>query len=84
MSDVPEEAAGAMVRELYTFDLCLHFRAAYDTHMCAPCTHKEEHQECTRDLNCRYCINCFQCIGYDYTACIYYMDPDVCCPQKSR
>ena len=57
MNDVPEEAAGAMVRELYTFDLCLHFRAAYDTHMCAPCTHKEEHQECTRDLNCRYCIN---------------------------
>ena len=58
MSDVHEAAAGAMANELYIFDLCLHFRAAYHVHdMCAPCRHKEGHQECTRNLNCQYCIN---------------------------
>ena len=47
-----------MACELYTFDSCSRFHVAYDTHdMCAPCRHKEGHQECTRDSNCQYCIN---------------------------
>ena len=25
----------------------------------------------------------FQCVGYDYMACMDYMDPDVHCPQKA-
>ena len=58
MSDIPEAGMGAMVCGLYTFDSCLRFHVAYDTHdMCAPCRHKEGHQECTRDSNCQYCIN---------------------------
>ena len=28
------------------------------------------------------CSKWFQCIGYDYVACMDYMDPDICCPQK--
>ena len=24
----------------------------------------------------------YQCVGYDYMACMDYMDPDVRCPQK--
>ena len=24
----------------------------------------------------------FQCVGYDYTAYMDYMDPDILCPQK--
>ena len=47
-----------MACELYTFDSCSRFHVAYDTHdMCAPCRHKEGHQECTRDLNCQNCTN---------------------------
>ena len=58
MSDIAEAGTGAMACELYTFDSCSRFHVAYDTHdMCAPCRHKEGHQECTRDSNCQYCIN---------------------------
>ena len=31
-----------------------------------------------------YVSEWFQCIGYDYTACMDYMDPDVRCTQKVR
>ena len=47
MSDNSEAAMGGMARELYVL-IC---------YMCAPCRHKEGHQECTRDLNFQYCIN---------------------------
>ena len=58
MSDIPEVSVRAMGWELCTFDSCSYFRAAFDTHdMCAPCRHKEGHQECTRESNCQCCIN---------------------------
>ena len=39
-------------------------------------------------ITCRlwviYVRELFQCIDYDYTAYMDYMDPDVLCPQKGQ
>ena len=37
---------------------------------------------CMKDSSALIFDNMFQCIGYDYTTCMDYMDPDVHCPQK--